>query len=88
MIILTSILGYLIGSFSSSYFTDRLVKGNDISAMGSRNAGGHRIMLVVGRGWGSLVAALDIGKGALAAWLGREPGGGLAVGVLSRLAAC
>lgn len=84
MILLAS---YLLGSISFSYLIARLVKGIDIRTVGSHNAGGHNVMLEVGRGWGSLVAALDIGKGALAAWLGWTLGKSLSIGVLAGLAA-
>ena len=73
--IIVLLASYLLGSISFSCFTAWLVKGIDIRTVGSRNAGGHNVMLEVGRGWGSLVAALDVGKGALAAWLGLTMGG-------------
>jgi glycerol-3-phosphate acyltransferase PlsY len=85
--VLMLIFGYFLGSLSFSYFIARLAMGIDIRTVGSRNAGGHHVMLQVGRGWGSLAAALDAGNGALAAWLGLELGGSPAMGVLAGLAA-
>jgi glycerol-3-phosphate acyltransferase PlsY len=68
------ILGYLLGSISFAYIAGRLGKGVDVREVGTRSAGSHNVMLEVGRLIGSLVAALDIGKGALpvliARWLG------------------
>jgi len=86
-ILLLSATSYLLGAISFSYLTARLVKGIDIRTVGSRNAGGHNVMLEVGRGWGSLVVVLDVGKGALGAWLGLTLGGSVAAGVLGGLAA-
>ena len=85
--IVALLASYLLGSISFSYYTARWVKGIDIRTVGSRNAGGHNVMLHVGRGWGTLATVLDAGKGALAAWLGRTLGGHPWVGVGTGLAA-
>ena len=81
--VLLLLSGYLLGSISFGYLTGWMVKGFDIRGVGSRNAGSHNVMLEVGRGWGSLVAALDIGKGALAAWLGLVLGGNLTIAIIA-----
>ena len=78
---------YLLGSVSFSYLIARLAKGVDIRTVGSHNAGGHNVMLEVGRGWGILATVLDAGKGVLAACLGLTLGHGAASGVLAGLAA-
>ena len=84
--IIILLASYLLGSISFSYLIARLVKGMDIRTVGSHNAGGHNVMLEVGRAWGIVVTVLDIGKGALAAWLGLTLGKSLAVGILAGLA--
>ena len=79
--------GYLIGSISFTYFVTRLVKGIDIRTVGSGNAGGRNVMIHIGLGWGILAGGLDVGKGALAAWLGLALGGNATMGVLAGLMA-
>jgi len=81
------LIGYLIGSISFTYVVTRLVKGIDIRTVGSGNAGGRNVMIHIGLGWGILAGGLDVGKGALAAWLGLALGGNATMGVLAGLMA-
>lgn len=60
------ILGYLLGSIVGSLVLGRL-RGVDIRAMGSGNAGATNAMRTQGKGFAVLVALIDIGKGMLAA---------------------
>ncbi len=73
-IALAVVCAYLIGSIPSAYIVGRLRKGTDIRQIGSRNMGAMNAFYQVGFGWGTLVLAVDIGKGAvavaLARWLG------------------
>jgi glycerol-3-phosphate acyltransferase PlsY len=62
------LLSYLIGSVSGSLLLGRL-RGVDIRASGSGSTGGTNAFRTQG-GWFALgTVAIDIGKGALAAWL-------------------
>jgi glycerol-3-phosphate acyltransferase PlsY len=78
--------GYLLGSLPFGYWLPRLVRGEDIRTKGSGNVGATNVFRVYGRGLGLAVAALDVGKGFAAAWLGLWAGGEL-VGVLAAGAA-
>lgn len=60
---------YLLGSLSGSLLLGRL-RGVDIRTMGSGNAGGTNAFRTQGMKFALGVVAVDIGKGALAAWLG------------------
>jgi len=58
--------GYLLGSVSGSLVLGRL-RGIDIRALGSGNAGGTNALRTVGWSFALAVVVIDIGKGALAA---------------------
>lgn len=64
-----ALIAYLLGSFSGSLILGRLV-GVDIRSRGSGNAGGTNAFRTLGWRFALGVVAIDIGKGALAAWLG------------------
>ncbi len=61
--------GYLIGSFPSAALLARL-RGHDVFAVGSGNMGAMNAARNLGFGLGAAVLALDVGKGALATYLG------------------
>lgn len=79
-------LGYVIGSLPFGYWLPRLVSGVDIRTVGSGNTGATNVWRAVGFKVGLGVALLDIGKGLVAALLGRWLGGDL-IGVLAGCAA-
>ena len=60
---------YLLGSFSGSLLLGKL-RGIDIRTQGSGNAGGTNAFRTQGATFALGVVIIDIGKGALAAWLG------------------
>lgn len=60
---------YLLGSLSGSLLLGRL-RGVDIRNQGSGNAGGTNAFRTQGAKFALGVVIIDIGKGALAAWLG------------------
>jgi acyl phosphate:glycerol-3-phosphate acyltransferase len=64
-------LGYLLGSLSFAVLLVRLATGEDIRSKGSGNAGATNVLRAHGKRLGLAVAALDIGKGALAVFLVR-----------------
>ena len=63
------LLAYLLGSISGSLLLGRLV-GIDIRTRGSGNAGGTNAFRTLGWKFALGVVLVDIGKGALAAWIG------------------
>ncbi|SFN01541.1 glycerol-3-phosphate 1-O-acyltransferase PlsY [Dokdonella immobilis] len=63
------IVAYLLGSISGSLVLGHL-RGVDIRTQGSGNAGGTNALRVAGWRFALGVVAIDVGKGALAAWLG------------------
>jgi glycerol-3-phosphate acyltransferase PlsY len=63
--------GYVLGSLSFATLLVRIATGKDIRQEGSGNAGATNVLRSHGKSLGLLVAALDIGKGALAVWLVR-----------------
>lgn len=66
---LALLLAYLIGSLSGSLLLGRAF-GVDIRSRGSGNAGGTNAFRTLGWRFALCVLAIDIGKGALAGWLG------------------
>ena len=62
------LFAYLIGSVSGSLVLGRL-RGVDIRTQGSGNAGGTNAFRTQGAKFALGVVLVDIGKGALAAWL-------------------
>jgi glycerol-3-phosphate acyltransferase PlsY len=63
--------GYLLGSLSGSLLLGKL-RGVDIRTQGSGNAGGTNAFRTQGAKFALAVVVIDIGKGALAAWLGQR----------------
>lgn len=61
---------YLVGSFPSGFVIGR-ARGVDLRREGSGNIGATNALRVLGRKWGYLCFALDIGKGVLAVALAR-----------------
>jgi glycerol-3-phosphate acyltransferase PlsY len=85
---LALLLAYLLGSLSGSLIVGRL-QGVDIRTQGSGNAGGTNAFRTRGWRFALAVVAIDIGKGALAAWLGFALHDGSApVSALSLALAC
>ncbi|MDH7487766.1 MAG: glycerol-3-phosphate acyltransferase [Anaerolineae bacterium] len=70
--ILTTVLGYLLGSFPVGYLVGRLY-GVDVRQHGSGRTGGTNVWRATGQLWPPLLTVLgDIVKGVLAVWLGRR----------------
>lgn len=67
------LLAYLLGSLSGSLLLGRL-RGVDIRTLGSGNAGGTNAFRTQGAAFALGTIAIDIGKGALAAWLALQVG--------------
>ena len=65
-----AIASYLIGAIPFGFIAGWL-KGVDLRAVGSGNIGATNAARVLGKKWGYAVFALDFGKGALGAFLGR-----------------
>jgi glycerol-3-phosphate acyltransferase PlsY len=63
------VLGYLLGSASGSLLLGRL-RGVDIRMQGSGNAGGTNALRTQGLWFALGVGAIDVGKAALASWIG------------------
>ncbi|NLY46509.1 MAG: glycerol-3-phosphate 1-O-acyltransferase PlsY [Tissierella sp.] len=85
-LILTIVIGYLIGCFSSAYFVGRVSKGIDIRLHGSGNAGATNALRVMGLRLGALTFLLDALKGIVAVIIGRlimGYNGGLICGFLA-----
>jgi glycerol-3-phosphate acyltransferase PlsY len=66
--ILLVLFAYLMGSLSGSLSLGR-VRGVDIRTLGSGNAGGTNALRTQGWAFAIGTALIDVGKGALAAWL-------------------
>ena len=61
------LIGYLFGSFQSSYILVKLKTGKDIRNDGSQNAGTANTYMLYGRGMGLAVLFLDMMKTIAAA---------------------
>jgi glycerol-3-phosphate acyltransferase PlsY len=62
--ILSTVIGYLLGSIPTAYIVARLEKGIDIRNVGSRNMGAANVMREIGTREGIFVGLIDIAKGA------------------------
>ncbi len=63
------VVGYVLGSFPSAYLLAKL-KGENIFQVGSGNMGAMNTARNLGYGLGAVVLLLDVGKGALASYVG------------------
>ncbi|HIP87574.1 MAG TPA: glycerol-3-phosphate acyltransferase [Anaerolineales bacterium] len=71
--VLLCVGAYLLGAFPTAYVVGRLVRGIDIRQYGTGNVGASNVWNSIGR-WAAVpVAAGDIGKAALSAWLALKP---------------
>lgn len=68
-----ALLAYLLGSFPTGYLLAR-VRGIDIFQHGSGNIGATNVWRTLGPVFGLLALAGDVGKGALAVYLGSRAG--------------
>jgi glycerol-3-phosphate acyltransferase PlsY len=85
--ILLIAVGYLLGSVPTSYLAGRWVKNLDLRQYGSGTVSGSGVWEHVSRWLIVPVGLIDIGKGALPAWLGLQLGLGLPVATAAGLAA-
>ena len=69
--LLSSLMGYLLGSFPTGYIVGRLMGGVDVRTIGSGRTGGTNVYRAAGKSAGLLTVVGDIGKGALAVVLAR-----------------
>lgn len=60
------IIGYILGSFQTSYFLGKLFKKTDIRTHGTNNAGASNATIVFGWKYGIFTAIIDISKTILA----------------------
>lgn len=65
-ILLALILCYFLGSFPTAYVAGKVLRGIDITRVGSKNVGGTNIWQTVSRRAAILVSLADIAKGAIA----------------------
>lgn len=64
-------VGYLLGTFPSADLAARGAGSRvDLRQEGSGNAGAANASALLGPGWGAAVLGGDMGKGALACWIG------------------
>lgn len=64
-------LSYIIGSFPTAYLVGK-INGINIFELGSGNMGTTNVLRTLGTYWGALVLIVDLAKGIIAVWLGRE----------------
>ncbi|MDD2370539.1 MAG: glycerol-3-phosphate 1-O-acyltransferase PlsY [Firmicutes bacterium] len=87
-IILSILIGYLIGSIPFALIFGKKIGGIDVRKYGSGNLGGTNVIRLLGVKVGIPVIICDIGKGFLAAFLGVLIGGqllGLIAGIFAVL---
>lgn len=85
-IIISIIIGYLIGSVPFALIFGKVFGGMDVREHGSGNLGGTNVIRLLGLKVGIPVIICDIGKGILAAYLGTLIGGEL-IGLLAGVCA-
>ncbi len=64
-LIISIVLGYLIGSIPFTQIVAKWRKGIDLREVGSKNVGGMNTINSIGLGWGLFAGILDIVKGIL-----------------------
>ncbi|MBE6932435.1 MAG: glycerol-3-phosphate acyltransferase [Ruminococcaceae bacterium] len=69
--LLSSLIGYLLGSLSPSALLSKLKKKN-LRDQGTRNLGATNTMLILGKGYGALVMLFDIAKAFAAVKLAQK----------------
>jgi glycerol-3-phosphate acyltransferase PlsY len=69
--ILSTVIGYLLGSIPTAYIVARMRKGIDIRTVGSGNMGAANVMREIGTHEGIFVGLIDIAKGAVAILIAR-----------------
>jgi glycerol-3-phosphate acyltransferase PlsY len=69
LVIISLIIGYLIGSISPAYIMGRILKKIDIREHGDGNAGGTNTKNVLGWGPAVIVVIFDLSKGLLAMFI-------------------
>lgn len=79
--------GYLLGSIPMAYLAGRWRRGIDIRKVGTRSVGGSNVYDQVSRWLIVVVGLLDIGKAALATWLGLRWGGSVTAAAAAGMAA-
>lgn len=85
-IVLSIILGYLVGSIPFALIFGKIFGGIDVREHGSGNLGGTNVIRILGARIGIPVIFCDIGKGILAAFIGTLIGGellGLVAGIFA-----
>ena len=80
--ILTLVIGYLLGSISTGVLLSRLVKNSDIRSQGSGNSGTTNMLRVHGRAMALSTFLGDILKGIIAVFVGKALVGGTLGGLL------
>lgn len=75
MWLVVAVTGYALGAIPFAYLVARWYAGIDVRDVGSGNVGAANVLRQTGWSVGLVVLALDMGKGALAAWLGDSLGG-------------
>ena len=86
-ILLTVLIGYLLGSISSGVLLSKAFTHSDIRTQGSKNAGTTNMLRIHGK-WMALATFLcDVLKGVIAVFIGKALVGGELGGVLGVLSA-
>jgi acyl phosphate:glycerol-3-phosphate acyltransferase len=65
-VMVSALIGYLLGCFQTAYIFGRVVKRIDIRTQGSNNAGASNVTMVLGWKYGAITAFTDVFKAALA----------------------
>jgi len=67
--ILSIIIGYLLGSINPAWIIVKILRGIDIRQIGTRNAGTTNVFKNIGLAPAVVTAIYDLGKGLLAMWI-------------------
>ena len=84
---LVILIGYLLGSLPTAYFTGRILRGRDIRHMGDENAGAANAYRELGSRAGVLVGVIDAAKGAAVIFIAQAANMSQAVVLFTGLAA-
>ncbi len=71
LLVLSCIIGYLLGSLSGGIITSKLAKGPDLHTVGSRSTGASNVQRTMGWKYGLITFFFDALKGIAACWIAR-----------------
>ena len=68
-LLISCVIGYLLGSLSGGIITSRMAGGPDLHTVGSKSTGASNVQRTMGWKYGLITFFFDAGKGLLSCWI-------------------